>query len=204
MEISFKRCAKHSNKNIRNQDTFFALFFWHFFLHSLLNTDRQVQKLSTHIALLTKVNRWKWLSKERIRSRNLCTLYERKTKDGPFNINLGIFVCSFEVFWAVKTIPLHFVLPAQQNFHSALSCRRKTHLLRRQLRQPKRNFFCHRPVVILHSNLNTSQNVNLLLPCSVHNVLWHMLSTSAKTQISSTFSLGYGESCGNMFDTCLM
>ena len=36
--------------------------------------------------------------------RNSCIVYERKTKDvqgrRPSNINLGLFVCSFDVCWA--------------------------------------------------------------------------------------------------------
>ena len=54
---------------------------------------------------LTKYNRWLRvfikLNKKTLRLRNSCIVYERKTKDvrghGPSNLDLGLFVCSFDV-----------------------------------------------------------------------------------------------------------
>ena len=72
------------------------------FLLPILGVDRAQN--------LTNYNRWLHvfiqLSKpiETLRLGNSCIVYERKTKDvhghGPSNLNLGLFVCSFDVYRA--------------------------------------------------------------------------------------------------------
>ena len=70
------------------------------FLFLILGVDRTQN--------LTKYKRWLRVFIE-LTNRNIVITYERKTKDvhghGPSNLNLGLFVCSFDVCRASEPFP---------------------------------------------------------------------------------------------------